>query len=429
MNASAATFEPSLDNRTYGHPHPLDPIKDAPTTRAFELAAHYGIPQSLPAPPRAHSRPPDSETQTSPHLDVPPDFEALRQSYLRMLSSAPSENHAPTAIPEPSTPAPTSMPMALEPQIDESSLQPIIDLIEASPEFRTARSFLTSPYTPYLDDFTTSPMDDSPFVADLNTPIMDQIDEFEYGVVNTDSACINDDFVNPLYNETTVSYYPQPPAQPGPDKKENHAAGLLNTEKLYTFSPSSPLLENFYSPVTQPVRSPVTHPTSSLYPSPRAPTSAFSKPASGRNRSKSRGPSLSATGTRRDITPASMVPLDAPTQTRNYVLPSSTSRKVNPIHAQKRSYSQAFGDQEQDELVGESPPGPNATEIEHIEWKRRQNTIAARKTRRRKLEYLQRVEAENVVLRDERDKWKVRCGVLEDIVKAHGVAVPVWDDE
>ncbi|KAJ3891453.1 hypothetical protein GG344DRAFT_12922, partial [Lentinula edodes] len=287
----------------------------------------------------------------------------------------------------------------------------VVNTFTASPEFRMARSFLTSPYTPYLDDFTTSPMDDSPFMADLNTPIMDQIDEFEHGVVNTDSACMNDDFVNPLYNETS----------------ENHAAGLLNTEKLYTFSPSSPLLENFYSPVTQPVRSPVTHPTSSLYPSPRAPTSAFSKPASGRNRSKSRGPSLSATGTRRDITPASMVPLDAPTQTRNYVLPSSTSRKVNPIHAQKRSYSQAFGDQEQDELVGESPPGPNATEIEHIEWKRRQNTIAARKTRRRKLEYLQRVEAENVVLRDERDKWKVRCGVLEDIVKAHGVAVPVWD--
>lgn len=124
-----------------------------------------------------------------------------------------------------------------------------------------------------------------------------------------------------------------------------------------------------------------------------------------------------------------MVPLDAPTQTRNYIIPSSTSRKANPLHAQKRSHSQAFGHgQEQDELTEEAPPGPNATEREHIEWKRRQNTIAARKSRRRKLEYMQSLEAENDDLREERDKWRTRCGVMEGVLKANGMVAPEWDD-
>ncbi|KAJ3986957.1 hypothetical protein F5890DRAFT_1500810 [Lentinula detonsa] len=417
----------------------MDSVNDAPSTRAFELAAHYGIPQSLPTPPRANLRTPANSAQPS-YSDMVPDFEALRQSYLNMLSSTPSENPTLATVTESSSarlshPATsTTVPTTIGSQTNDSSLQPILDLIEASPEFKMANSFLTSPYTPYMDDFDSTPVDDSPFVADLNTPIMDHIDNIEYGVVDS-SSWMNDDAVSPLFNEANLLYYAQPPAQPENKKQTQQqpsAEGLLHNDKLYTFSPSSPFLDSLVSPPTRLVRSPVIHPTSTLYSSPRVPTTASFKPSpavTSRSRSKSRGPSLSATGTRRDITPASMVSLDAPTQNRNYILPSSTSRKVNPVHAQKRSHSKAFGDQELDELIGETPPGPNATEIEHIEWKRRQNTIAARKTRRRKLEYLQHVEVENTELREDRDRWKVRYGVLEGVLKANGMVVPVWDDE
>ncbi|KAJ3727685.1 hypothetical protein C8R42DRAFT_572861 [Lentinula raphanica] len=219
---------------------------------------------------------------------------------------------------------------------------------------------------------------------------------------------MNDENAAPLFDEAGLSYCAQPAAQPEP-KETQHlttAAGPFDHDKLYTFSPSSPFLDSFQSPGTQSYHTPAMNAPSSLY-----------------------RPSLSATGTRRDITPASMVPIDAPTQARNYVVPSATSRKANPVHAQKRSHSRAFGDQEQDELTGESPPGPNATELEHIEWKRRQNTIAARKTRRRKLEHLQAVEAELVEVKEDRDRWKVRSGVLEGVLKANGLPVPNWDED
>ncbi|KAJ4481016.1 P-loop containing nucleoside triphosphate hydrolase protein [Lentinula aciculospora] len=449
VNASAATSYSSLDNRTYGQPpEQIDLVDESLSTGVLELAAHYGIPQSLPAPPRANLRPPENPaTQSSSFLtDVMPDFEALRQSYLKMLSNAPSQDSTPNAVPEPST-APsssqtqtrplttTSMPTTLGSQTDNSSLQPILDLIQASSEFRVPTNFLTSPYTPspYFDDFNTSPMDDSPFMAGLNTPIMDHIDDFEYGVVDG-SAWMNEDGVAPLFKDASLPYYAQTAAQRELDEKElqeQPAAAELNADKLYTFSPSSPLLESFHL-FTEPVHSPSVQPALSLYPAPRVPTSELLNPparATSRSRSKSRGPSLSANGIRRDMTSASMVPLDAPTQPRKYVLPSSTSRKANPVHAQKRTHSQAFGEQEQDELVGEIPPEPDATEVEHIAWKRRQNTIAARKTRRRKLEYVQRLEAEKAAEKEQSNRWRVRCGVLEDVLKAHGIMVPAWDDE
>jgi hypothetical protein len=259
---------------------------------------------------------------------------------------------------------------------------------------------------------------------------MDQIDEFEHGIADSTSGWMSGEGAAPLFNDASLAYYQQF-VQPEVATKESQQpaeSAALSSAKLYAFSPSTPALEDFHSPLTQTIHSPVTRTAPSLYSSPRVPTS--NAPVADRARSNSRAPSSTATGTRRDITPATMVPLDAPTQSRNYILPSSTSRKANPLHAQKRTHSQAFGQsQEQDELLDEAPPGPNATQIEHIEWKRRQNTIAARKSRRRKLEYLRELETDNGELREDRDKWKTRCGVLEGVLKANGMIVPNWEDE
>ncbi|THV04618.1 hypothetical protein K435DRAFT_835329 [Dendrothele bispora CBS 962.96] len=79
----------------------------------------------------------------------------------------------------------------------------------------------------------------------------------------------------------------------------------------------------------------------------------------------------------------------------------------------------AFGDEE-DELIGEAP-GPNATEREQIEWKRRQNTLAARKSRKHKSEHQQDLENQVEDLKVEVEKWKTRSQTLEQILRSHGV--------
>ncbi|TFK26900.1 hypothetical protein FA15DRAFT_547011, partial [Coprinopsis marcescibilis] len=130
---------------------------------------------------------------------------------------------------------------------------------------------------------------------------------------------------------------------------------------------------------------------------------------------------VNATGTRKGITPDSLVPLDAPTQSRRYTTPSVTSRKELPaVFARKRARSQAF-DEEEDELANDPAPGPNATEKEQIEWKRRQNTLAARKSRKRKLEHQQMLEKEVRELKTERDTWKTRTLTLQALLASHGV--------
>ncbi|TFK68955.1 hypothetical protein BDN72DRAFT_739358, partial [Pluteus cervinus] len=135
-----------------------------------------------------------------------------------------------------------------------------------------------------------------------------------------------------------------------------------------------------------------------------------------------------ATGTRKNITVDSMVPIDAPTQPRTYVLPSSTSRKEVPaVIAKKRARSQAFGDDDDDEARDPQPP-PSATEKEQIEWKRRQNTLAARKSRQRKLMYLQEVEKKLEDANREVEKWKVRSQMLSHTLSTHNIPVPRFED-
>ncbi|KAF5374231.1 hypothetical protein D9758_004682 [Tetrapyrgos nigripes] len=87
----------------------------------------------------------------------------------------------------------------------------------------------------------------------------------------------------------------------------------------------------------------------------------------------------------------------------------------------------AFGD-EKDEFAGEDP-GPNASEKEQIEWKRCQNTLAARKSRKRRLEHRQMLEnkVDNLMVQVER--WKTKAQTLEQILRSHGVPFSFDEDE
>lgn len=91
----------------------------------------------------------------------------------------------------------------------------------------------------------------------------------------------------------------------------------------------------------------------------------------------------------------------------------------------KRARTQAFGEDDEEELA-ELPP--NATEKEQIEHKRRQNTLAARKSRKRKLEH--QLYLEEKVEQQERDieRWKTRAETLQKMLAAHGVTIPPFED-
>ncbi|TFY69012.1 hypothetical protein EVJ58_g674 [Rhodofomes roseus] len=127
------------------------------------------------------------------------------------------------------------------------------------------------------------------------------------------------------------------------------------------------------------------------------------------------------TGTRKNVTPDSLVPLDAPIQPRKYVLPSSTSRKEVPaVFARKRARSSAFGDE--DELCADDLP---QHDLDAIEAKRRQNTLAARRSRKRKLEHQRGLEMTVEQERTEKEMWKARATMFEALLRSHGLEVPL----
>ncbi|KAK7063580.1 hypothetical protein R3P38DRAFT_2819218 [Favolaschia claudopus] len=126
--------------------------------------------------------------------------------------------------------------------------------------------------------------------------------------------------------------------------------------------------------------------------------------------------------------PDNMVPIsEAPTQPRNYASPSMTSRKDVPaFFSQRRSLSQP-SDEEEDELT-EEPLAPNATDQEKIEYKRRQNTLAARRSRKRKLMHQQHLEEAVERLTREKEIWKTRALTLSNLLRSHGITCPDFHD-
>jgi len=118
---------------------------------------------------------------------------------------------------------------------------------------------------------------------------------------------------------------------------------------------------------------------------------------------------------------------DAPTQPRTYSTPSMTSKKEIPaFFATRRSLSQP-SDEEEDELT-EEPLAPNATDQEKIEYKRRQNTLAARRSRKRKLMHQQQLEEAVDRLTREKEIWKTRALTLSNLLRSHGITCPDFHD-
>jgi hypothetical protein len=131
----------------------------------------------------------------------------------------------------------------------------------------------------------------------------------------------------------------------------------------------------------------------------------------------------SAAGRNRRGSPVSM---DAPTQPRRYASSSTTSRKDVPaFFARRRAPYPTVSDGEEDELT-EEPLAANATDQEKIEWRRRQNTLAARRSRKRKMAHQNYLEETVERLNRENETWRTRAEMLKSLLSSHGIPCPDW---
>ncbi|PFH49501.1 hypothetical protein AMATHDRAFT_48664 [Amanita thiersii Skay4041] len=389
-----------------------------------ELALHYGIPTLLPPPPQVISK-----IQVTQQQSPTADFSTLCGNYLTMLSQKPTDNTTSTS----DSTTMTTSDLLSSPHMEQSggddfsiegwvnaltcrwscailnSHRLICSVPIASPQF-SMEEFLTSPLplgTP-LNEFESSP-NETPYSDFLSTPVLG-----DYGDALLTSPVIDPDL--PLFASTDERYTITPTAIKA--KSSTFPPELLNSLHLMPPAP-----EDVVDPA-------------SLYPSPAAPpaptsftpvSSPFIQPtpepltpniqSSVRRRS-------TATGTRKNICPEKLIPFDAPTQPRRYLTPSATSKKDVPaVFLKKRQRSEM--EDEEDELL--EPLPPNATEREQIEYKRRQNTLAARKSRKRKLMHQQQLETKVEELETDRDTWKTRCDTLVKLLQSHNIPPPRFD--
>ncbi|KAK1230607.1 hypothetical protein PQX77_006302 [Marasmius sp. AFHP31] len=99
---------------------------------------------------------------------------------------------------------------------------------------------------------------------------------------------------------------------------------------------------------------------------------------------------------------------------------SSTSRRRPSSHLQIQS--------SEDEELEELPP--NATEKEKLRYQRHRNTLAARRSRKKKEIYKQELEQMVDQLTMETEKWKTRAEMLRRMLESQGMglACPDWSE-
>ena len=261
---------------------------------------------------------------------------------------------------------------------------------KASPEFRDTNGDFGA-------EFLTSPLDESPWEEMLTTPALES-DDMCGDMLTSPAIVDSDDFgfgSMPLFADALSYSRTLEPVKTSPAIQHQVFDGL------YTMpSPDTPSLDPSSidaSPSAPPIDTP------SLTPSEIA------------SRRKS-----SPTGTRKNITPESLIPFDAPIQPRKYLTPSATSRKEVPaVFKKKRSRSTAFGEEED----GGDESAQNV-DLEAIEAKRRQNTLAARRSRKRKLEYQRELEATVEKEKEEKDQWRTKALFYKALLESHGHEVP-----
>ena len=381
------------------------PIRRPRTHKVFQsskdLAAHYGIPEILPPAPRRL-------THHSTNSSVI-DFHTLSSNYLSMLSRNPSDNTNMTepvaSLPTAVSPEELSAPVIPDKDVDLAKSLPAMLGTELSLDFSVAVShhYMDPLAADVREMVTPSLMDDySPWSPDLMNPYLSTPQDstmdtplFHY---LDDSLMLTGPDNAPLFPMFPEWEEREPVVEP---------KAVLDPSSLIVMTPTSPALDSF---------------------DPSQLTSTQSNNISAMASASRR--KIAPTGIRKGVTPDTLLDETAPTQSRNYVTPSATSRKEVPaVFARKRARSTAFGDEE-DQLDDYVLP-PNPTEKDLIEQKRRQNTVAARRSRKRKLEHLQLLESSLEKERQAKEQWRERAMMLSSMLVNLNQPVPDFsvDDE
>ena len=310
-----------------------------------------------------------------------------------MLSQKPGEEHAPTVSEDM---APAVPPVDVT---EAEAIQSLMDVLKGESSANKAllrwwliMGFIATPdlqASNDLNEYLTSPILDSPDDDLLTTPAFGSADMS----AEIFTSPLLDDYAGDSFGDFPPLFYGDP-AIYEQSKPEPPAPSHPDFDDMYKISPTTPLLD---SPLSSPFENSVHSP---LLPRRKA----------------------AATGTRKNVMPESLVPVDAPTQPRKYITPSVTSRKPVPAaFARKRTRQTAFGGEE-DELRDDL--GPSLSEQEQIEAKRRQNTIAARRSRKRKLEYQRELEETAERYKRESEAWKMRAQTYFALLCSHQIPVP-----
>ncbi|VDB87398.1 unnamed protein product [Peniophora sp. CBMAI 1063] len=366
-----------LDSRL-GTPH-------SPLRNPSDLAAHHGLPQSF---PKAPSLVPTRFAQQQPQSDPVQDFFALCQNYSAMLNKAPENTDGPTAFP--------AVDLGPPPISPKEAALAVFDVLQQGSAYEQ---------TP-LDEFLTGAFDDSPESDMLPTPGHSPMDfgaDIFQGTPLTGMMDSFDDFppTSAFDFTSAMGKHHHMPAHPQSFDTLLTMTPESSIEPSFFNTPMTPALQNFPTYAPQPTSAPTPEPTEAA------------KAAATRRKSQ-------PTGTRKNVTPESLVPIDAPIQQRKYLAPSATSRKEVPAtFARKRARSQAFGDDEE-----EVPQGPTMSEEEAIKAKRLQNTLAARRSRKRKLEHQQLLEETIEAERSAKEQWRAHAMVLEALLRDKGYTPP-----
>jgi hypothetical protein len=332
----------------------------------------------LPPPPTAQQ---SSHTQQPPILD---NNHNLRNSYFNMINNKDNDSAyaavdpaAPPMVPLPgSTVAPAASsstsfeqsPFIVD-QTDVESFRELLELCGMTPDGTPALGFNDSPmeetplFTPALDMFST-------------TPYLDGWDQSPAMGGDQDSF----DALPPLFDMA--------PAKLSNTTRQNENTHTIDDQSQLFTLPQTPAL---------------------------APAALAPLSGSANNGRKVAGP----TGFRKGVTPSAMVPMDAPTQTRQYLSDSKTSRKEIPAAFQNKARKR-----QRDEALDEDEVPDDIQDA--IAAKRRLNTLAARRSRARKaqtaleneeriqglVDHVTRLQEELVRVSAERDTYKSQLGLI-----------------
>lgn len=101
------------------------------------------------------------------------------------------------------------------------------------------------------------------------------------------------------------------------------------------------------------------------------------------------------------------------------------SRTLKLSTSKRSSRSHPYSDGDEDTLDGPLPE--DATEQEKIDWRRRQNTLAARKSRKRKQDQMQQLQDDVQRLIKEKEVWKERALMMKQLLRSHGLPSPNFE--